>query len=225
LSFPTETALNAKNCITGLAPLPRPIAPFTHARHDGIWQQSLEWDAHGCGSVCSVAVVVRGVGYRELVGGSGLGWSEVRCRTVQYLGRYRTDAHAAWNSDSTQRVPFRTTRVHRLRQSGTRYNYSTCRAISHFHTNSIYRHPHAPSRHNNCARTYRAPPPSPQRRATRQQKPDALIRRCEPSVHYPRTRLGKYRRAEGHQASQSRATTTPDAPTIRCMRVPARPMR
>jgi hypothetical protein len=52
LSFPTDTALNAKNWIL-VSTLSAPAAPITHARHNGIGQQSLEWDTHDYGRVFS----------------------------------------------------------------------------------------------------------------------------------------------------------------------------
>jgi hypothetical protein len=53
LSFPRDTALNAKNCRPASVWLQWPVAPITHARHNGIGQQSLEWDTHDCGRVFS----------------------------------------------------------------------------------------------------------------------------------------------------------------------------
>lgn len=52
LSFPTDTALNAKNCGTWVRAVQRgQLGRSTYAGHDSIRQQSLEGDTHGCESV------------------------------------------------------------------------------------------------------------------------------------------------------------------------------
>lgn len=52
LSFPTDTALNAKNCSTWVRAVQRgQLGRSTYAGHDCVRQQGLEGDAHDCESV------------------------------------------------------------------------------------------------------------------------------------------------------------------------------
>jgi hypothetical protein len=52
LSFPTDTALNAKNCSTSVRAVQRSqLGRSTYAGHDCVRQQGLEGDTHDCESV------------------------------------------------------------------------------------------------------------------------------------------------------------------------------
>jgi hypothetical protein len=79
------------------------LRQLTHASHDGIGQQSLEWDTHDCGMVCSVAVGCGGVVVNcELDGGPRRLW---KVRPVLGLAGFSTYAKGAISDDEIAPTP------------------------------------------------------------------------------------------------------------------------